>query len=182
MRRAVLVGLLLLVGSAVLGATVLREPIAWAAAPVSSVFVSNDASRPVPVREVNTDGGGAIKVHEQGTVAVSEEVATELIARQIINAAVPALTVDVSSYREIRLASNGWGCDGGATVSLSMLAVESGASYPIDAIPVCDAGTSVGVKAMRDALNRTYEIPGRTLRLEITGDGGIGLAIFGRRN
>ncbi|HEY6960603.1 MAG TPA: hypothetical protein VI408_01800, partial [Gaiellaceae bacterium] len=62
---------LLLLGSTVLGATVLREPVADAAAPIASVFVSNDASHPVPVREQNLDANGDVKVHEQGTANVN---------------------------------------------------------------------------------------------------------------
>jgi len=50
---------LLLLGSAVLGATVLRTQIAGAAQP------------PQPVREANTDPNGNIKMHEQGTATVS---------------------------------------------------------------------------------------------------------------
>src|SRR5262245_49948691 len=53
MKRAILVGLLLVVVSAVLGATVLREPIATAAAPITNVLVTNTATNPVPVREVS---------------------------------------------------------------------------------------------------------------------------------
>jgi hypothetical protein len=60
---------LLLVAATVLGATVLREPVADAAATLN-VFVSNDSAHPVPVSETNTDTGGNIKVHEQGTAAV----------------------------------------------------------------------------------------------------------------
>ncbi len=48
-----------MVGATVLGATVLREPIASAAPAILQVFVTNDAANPVPV-------------HEQGTVAVSD--------------------------------------------------------------------------------------------------------------
>src|SRR5436309_15934899 len=54
MRKALIPAFLLLLGSAVLGATVLREPIARAAAPISSVFVTNDASHAVPVHEQGT--------------------------------------------------------------------------------------------------------------------------------
>ena len=49
MRKVVIPAFLLLLGSAVLGATVLREPIARAASPIQGVFVSNTASQPVPV-------------------------------------------------------------------------------------------------------------------------------------
>jgi hypothetical protein len=66
MKKLSLAALLLVFG-ALLGATVLREPVADATA---SIFVSNDSSHPVPVRETNTDTGGNVKVHEQGTAAV----------------------------------------------------------------------------------------------------------------
>ena len=72
MRKALIPAFLLLLGSTVLGATVLREPIARAAAPISSVFVSNDAAHPVPVRDQSIDANGNVKVHEQGTAAVRD--------------------------------------------------------------------------------------------------------------
>ena len=37
-----------------------------------SVFVTNDASHPVPVREQNVDANGNVKVHEQGRTAVTD--------------------------------------------------------------------------------------------------------------
>ena len=54
MRRALIPAFLLLLGSAVLGATVLREPIARAATPFTNVIVGNDSSHPVPVHEQAT--------------------------------------------------------------------------------------------------------------------------------
>jgi len=71
MRQKVLVVLLVIGISAVLGATILREPIARAAAPITSVFVSNDAAHPVPVVETRADANGNVKVHEQGTANVN---------------------------------------------------------------------------------------------------------------
>lgn len=53
MRRAVFVAFLLMLGSVVLGATALREPIAWAASPFQNVIVANDASAPVPAKVTN---------------------------------------------------------------------------------------------------------------------------------
>lgn len=85
MKRALIPAFLLLLGSTILGATVLREPLAQAAIPIASVFVTNDAANPVPVREQNLDADGNLKVHEQGTanvnvtnarVTVSEEPVT----------------------------------------------------------------------------------------------------------
>jgi hypothetical protein len=71
MKKAIIPAFLLVLGSTVLGATVLQERLAWAAPPVPSVFVTNDASNPVPAREQNVDPDGNIKVHEQGTVDVN---------------------------------------------------------------------------------------------------------------
>jgi hypothetical protein len=71
MKKALVSALLLVVGSVLLGATVLQEPLAQAAAPIASVFVTNDASTPVPVREQNLDANRNIKVHEQGTADVN---------------------------------------------------------------------------------------------------------------
>jgi hypothetical protein len=57
---------LLLVGATVLGATVLREPIASAAPAILQVFVTNDAANPVPV-------------HEQGTANVLDVAARHAV-------------------------------------------------------------------------------------------------------
>ena len=62
--------LLSLLAGTTLGATLLHEPLASAAAKAPSFFVSNDAAHAVPVREQNLDGNGSVKVHEQGTARV----------------------------------------------------------------------------------------------------------------
>jgi hypothetical protein len=67
MKRALIPAFLLLLGSTIFGATVLREPIASAARLAQSVVISNTPDQAVPVREQNKDGSGNIKVHEQGT-------------------------------------------------------------------------------------------------------------------
>jgi hypothetical protein len=71
MRKALIAAFLLLLGSMVLGATVLRESLAKAASPFSSVIIGNGASDPVPVRDQNVDADGNVRVHEQGTATVS---------------------------------------------------------------------------------------------------------------
>jgi hypothetical protein len=71
MKKAIIPAFLLVLGSTVLGATVLQEQLAWAAPPLPSVFVANDAASPVPAREQNVDADGNIKVHEQGTADVN---------------------------------------------------------------------------------------------------------------
>jgi hypothetical protein len=79
MKKAVIPAFMLLLGSAVLGATVFHQPLAEAAAPIASVFVTNDASSPVPIREQDLDANGNIKTHEQGIAKVSVDgvVATQ---------------------------------------------------------------------------------------------------------
>jgi hypothetical protein len=70
MRKAQVLGIMLLVISAlVLGGTVFRQQVADASA-LLNVFVTNDSSHPVPVKEQNVDANGNIKVHEQGTADV----------------------------------------------------------------------------------------------------------------
>jgi hypothetical protein len=44
------------------------------AAQITSVFVTNDASHAVPVRDQNLDANGNVKVHEQGTSTVAGTV------------------------------------------------------------------------------------------------------------
>jgi hypothetical protein len=48
-KVGIAIALLVLLLSVVLGATVLREPIAYAASPIQNVFIANTASQPVPV-------------------------------------------------------------------------------------------------------------------------------------
>ena len=68
MRTAIFVALTLVLGSAVLGATVLREPIAWAATtPFQNVIVTNTPNQPVPV-------AGTVKIEGTSTVQVAAEL------------------------------------------------------------------------------------------------------------
>jgi hypothetical protein len=73
MRKAVIPAFLLVLGSVVVGATVLREPIANAASPFTNVIIGNTSTNPVPVSEQNIDASGNVRVHEQGTAAVHEQ-------------------------------------------------------------------------------------------------------------
>jgi hypothetical protein len=71
--------LVLLVGATILGATVLREPIAHAAATVNATIVGPLDNGNVKVHEQgtakvseqNVDANGNVKVHEQGTADVN---------------------------------------------------------------------------------------------------------------
>jgi hypothetical protein len=82
MRKALVLGIALLVTSVVvLGGTVFRQQVADAANLVN-VFVTNDTSHPVPAREQNLDANGNIKVHEQGTASVNITNATVPVHEQ----------------------------------------------------------------------------------------------------
>ena len=85
---AVLVVLL----SAVLGATVLREPIAYAATPFQSVLVANTDAQPIPVKQQGTapvaqqavTGGGGVEVDlsdGQADTLASPVTASAMIVR-----------------------------------------------------------------------------------------------------
>jgi hypothetical protein len=54
------------------------------AAQITSVFVTNTASHPVPVNATNTDANGNIKVHEQGTATVQGAVAPAAPAHPVV--------------------------------------------------------------------------------------------------
>src|SRR5215210_7228978 len=98
MRKPVLAALLLVVGSLVLGGTVLHEPIAKAASPFTNVIVGNTAANPVPVAVQDLDANNNIRVHEQGTASVN-----------VTNSSFPVTgTVNVGNgnVRVIHVASN----------------------------------------------------------------------------
>lgn len=71
MKKILIPAILLLFGSTILGATLLREPIAGAARLAQSVVISNGPDQPVPVREQNLDAHGNVKVHEDGIANVN---------------------------------------------------------------------------------------------------------------
>ncbi|HEY5985374.1 MAG TPA: hypothetical protein VIV12_03170 [Streptosporangiaceae bacterium] len=73
MRRALISVGAVLLASVVLGSTVFRAQAAHAAGSILGVFVTNDSSHAVPVRDQNTDVNGNIRVHEQGTANVHEQ-------------------------------------------------------------------------------------------------------------
>src|SRR5262245_5231652 len=118
MRKALIPAFLLLLGSMVLGATVLREPLAKAASPFTNVIIGNGASNPLPVREQNVDASGNVRVHEQGTATVSISGTPSVTSgdqTQVIAAGITVVgvststdlvgppTVDVSHYKEVAL-------------------------------------------------------------------------------
>ncbi len=72
--RRVGLALLVVVLAAILGATVLREPIALAAKPVQDVLVQNTGDDPVPVKQQGTTDvkvtNSSLAVQQQGTADV----------------------------------------------------------------------------------------------------------------
>jgi len=170
-KFAVAVGLLVV--AAILGASVLREPIAAAASPFTNVIVGNDASNPVPVREQNTDANGNIRVHESS--------ATALVATAQVSSG-HSVDIDVSQYREIRFASSGFGCSGGTTAFFTVDAIEEGVHYRVMALQLCGGASGANDDFFEDLAANVIEVPGRTLRLQAGTGGSVNLAIFGRTN
>lgn len=86
MVRKVGVALLLVCMSVVLGATVLREPIAHAAEKLTPVFVTNGAANPVPVAQQGTAdvrvANATLPVQQQGTADVRVANATLSVQQQ----------------------------------------------------------------------------------------------------
>lgn len=74
MVRKLVVALILVVVSTALGATALREPIAYAAEKLTPVFVTNDAANAVPVAQQGTADvrvtNASLPVQQQGTADV----------------------------------------------------------------------------------------------------------------
>jgi hypothetical protein len=188
MRNAIIAAFLLVLGSMVLGATVLREPLANAASPFTNVIIGNDTSNAVPVRqqgtvnvlEQNTDAKGNIKVHDSGSE-------TELVATAEVSPGHSLDDVDVSQYREIRLASAGIFCTVGESPTFIVDATETigGLLYPyrLLTLPLCNS--SGGSTFASDLAEHPIEVPGRTLSIKVIGTPGnssVTLGIFGRTN
>src|ERR1044072_592120 len=66
MKRAIVPAFVRVLGSMILGASVLREPLARAAVPIASVFVSNDSAHAIPVR---TPAGRTTTVFQNALVS-----------------------------------------------------------------------------------------------------------------
>jgi hypothetical protein len=145
MRKAIAAAILLLVGSAALGATVFRTQIAGAAQP------------PQPVREVNTDANGNIKVHEQGTATVSVDSSSTN----------PVSTINVNDGQNL-YSDNGF-----AALPMGLAGADASGSFTVPSgqravieqvgvkirVPTGAAVQSVGVIADP---GRTYLVPVKT--------------------
>lgn len=167
--------MLVVAGAAALGGTVLRAPIAQAGSSVQSVLVSNSKASAVPVQEVNTDAGGNLKVHEQGTALVRAADETQLLLEHRFTTAGESQTIDVSGYRQIRISFSACGINArGEPVYLEVYDVAAAGRYFVDKGTVSCSGP----------LGRTYEVPGRQLELTV-GDAAaadFSIAVYGRAN
>jgi hypothetical protein len=137
------------------------------AAQISNVFVTNDASHPVPVHEQGTasvslaPGGNAVTSADQTQVVLEHEFAAGG-ATQLI---------DVSGYDTIRIASgSSTNCNSSTVLNLKVIDIPH--AYTIDDVSPC------GVMA------KTYSAPGTTLALALIGDPGtsVDIIVLGRRN
>jgi hypothetical protein len=82
---------LLLVGATVLGATVLREPVAWAAQTMDAKIIG-------PL-----DGNGNVRVAQQGTVAATSADANTILFHSVIPEGESAPDIDSGNAKQIRI-------------------------------------------------------------------------------
>jgi hypothetical protein len=136
MPRQAIIGALLLIGvGVVLGTTVFRADIAQATGLAQSVTVANTATNPVPV-------------------AVQGQ--TELVVQHTFTGPAAIANIDVSKYRQIRVAFN----PQGVTCAIASLTI-TGPAGPLDEMKPC--GTTPADR------NKTYDLPGQSLELEFSG-------------
>lgn len=158
MKKALIAALLLALGAA-LGGTALRMPLANAAGSIPTMLVGNDSQHALPVREQNLDAGGNIRVHDDGVLRVAPEGENRLLLEHHFTETREAVTLDVSGYREIRVAFDRCGLDAqGRGVHLELYQVTpAGRRYALDRTTVSCAGP----------LSQAYEVPGGTVELTV---------------
>jgi hypothetical protein len=163
MRRGIVAGLGLVALAVVLGATVFRGDVAAAAGPLMNVFVTNDASHPVPVSVTNTP------------VPVNAGFETQLLLDEELTDGARR-TIDVAAYKTLHVdfdLTNGT-C---ATSGASLLVVEATHFLErgrIGADEACTGGFT----------GKTIEMPGRSVTLivhALPGDTWR-VVVFGRAN
>jgi len=144
---------LLLVGASVLGATVLREPVAWAAQTVGATIIG-------PL-----DGNGNVKVQDQGV--------TKLLFRQVVQVSDPPVTVDVAEFRTVRMYIQTGGA-GNCPAFVELLAQEGATFIGIEAIvPNCGSNDT----RLLEVPGRTLNV-----RVLGSGNEAAIITIFGRYN
>ena len=151
MPRQAIIGALLLIGvGVVLGTTVFRADIAQATGLAQSVTVANTTTNPVPV-------------------AVQGQ--TELVVQHTFTGPAAVGNIDVSKYKEIRVAFN----PNGVTCAIASLTI-TGPAGALDEMEACGA-------TLADR-NKTYDVPGQSLELEFSGGTSdqATVTVYGRTN
>src|SRR4051794_17452147 len=184
MHKTLISAFLLVLGSVILGATVLREPIAHAASPFTNVIVGNTSSNPVPVQQ---EGIADVKVTNDalpvrgdvgitGTPAVkSGDVATVIAQGGNVTVSPGSKVVldpdageqDVSRYREVTLY---WEYTGGSLPDMQFAALTS------DGSPYLFAFDDFAAQDLR--VVRTYDPAPATLVLQFQNQSSTATASF----
>ena len=172
-REATLGALLLITVGIILGATVFRSDIAQATGLAQSVTVTNTAINPVPVQQ---QGTASVNVTNT-SLAVHNQATTQLLVSGELSSGASTLAsnLDVSSYREIRLAPGFVACaPSGGEIFLILEATEGAQNYTVDDINVC-AGPDAALH------NLVYDVPGRTLTIRCVCGSGSAMSLGGLR-
>ena len=187
----------------VLGATIFREPVAWAAQSLGVTILGPlDASGNVAVHEQGTAAvtvtNASVPVHEQGTVPaaqsgawhmsidgtpkVASADATTLLGSFVGapdggGAFTEAVDADISGDRSVRVMTNCFSGGDCADITVRVYSITGGRSYLIDEFP------------MQNFLSHTrvYDVLGTTLAVQLLNNNpaptpNIGVAVFGRAN
>jgi hypothetical protein len=204
MRKSAFVALGLLLGL-VLGGTIFREPVVWAAQSLgatilgpldaggnvavheqgtAAVTVSN-ASVPVPVHEQGTvpaGQSGAWHMSIDGTPKVTNADATTLLGSFVGapdggGAFTEAVDADISGERSVRVMTNCFAGGDCANIAVNVYSIVGSRSYLIDQFP------------MQNFLSQTrvYDVLGEDLAVQLQNNNlaatsNIGVAVYGRAN
>jgi hypothetical protein len=167
MHKTLIPAFLLVLGSVILGATVLREPIAHAASPFTNVIIGNTNSNPVPVSgEVGITGTPAVKSGDVATVIAQGGNVTVGPGSKLVLDPDPG-EQDVSRYREVTLY---WEYTGGSLPDMQFAALTS------DGTPYLFAFDDFAAQDLR--VVRTYDPAPATLVLEFHNKSSTATASF----
>jgi hypothetical protein len=200
-KYAIVAGGVLL--SLVLGATVFREPVAWAAQNVSATITGPlDGQGNVAVHEQGTANvsvtNSQLSVREQGTVPASQSgtwhvsvdgkpsvtsadqtalVGTYTGAPDGGGAFTEAVDADVTGYRSMRVAANCFAGGDCANILVRVYSIAGSRSFLLDRFPMQNFL----------AQTRVYDVLGTTLAVQLQNSNpnavpNIGVAVFGRAN
>ncbi len=202
MRKSAFVVLGLLLGL-VLGATIFREPVVWAAQSLGATILGPlDAGGNVAVHEQGTAAvtvtNASVPVHEQGTVPAAQSGAwhmsidgtpkvTSADATTLLGSFVgapdgggaftEAVDTDISGERSVRVMTNCFSGGACANIAVNVYSIVGTRSYLIDTFP------------MQNFLSQTrvYDVLGEFLAVQLLNNNlsatsNIGVAVYGRAN